>query len=130
MRFVTYAELMQLPKGTIAHAVESDELGQPFVFGGQIGDSDFTRANFLPEQGHASYYGGDKAVLAKWGVGERDWVVHYPTNFGRDGYYETKRMYLVWEQADRAKFAAWLLDPALCAKEQNDDPHVMLKVPR
>jgi hypothetical protein len=42
--------------------------------------------------------------------------------------FDTSRHYLVWEEADRRKFAEWILDPARAAAEQNDRPLALIRV--
>lgn len=127
MKFVTKAELWELPKGTIYQEFGKCGLGPPMVFGGHLNGIDYVEASLLPEENHCDV-GHPPEILARFGLTSADYAIWYPSGFGRNGLFtDAPDCFLVWEQADREQLAAWLLDPAKCAEQMNEDAYAMVK---
>lgn len=119
MKLIDHTELMTMPNGTVYQEFGKTGLGPPMVFGGQLDfGSDYTTANLLPEDNFGSAIGAD----------EDGYFIFYPSGFGRDGFFDPTRHYIVWEEDDRKKIAKWLLDPAKAFDQMNDDPHAIIAV--
>jgi hypothetical protein len=130
MRFITYDELMTMPAGTVYQEYHDGrgQLDPSMVFGGQIGIGlDFTEAMFLPILNFVSSLGD--GYLREHKLDDKLWAVWYPSGFGRNGFFERKGTFLLWEEADRKRYAEWLLDPEKLANEVNDDDIVLVPVP-
>lgn len=127
MKIISFSELMDLPQGIIFQRYEPHYLSDPYIFGGPIGSNDYAEAQFLPVTGDGRYW-NDPSIRKKWDITEDDFVIHQPANFGRNGGYQRKACFLIWEEEDRQRMAAWLLNPEVALRHQNDDPHVMIKV--
>jgi hypothetical protein len=127
MKLVSFTELMGMPEGTIFQGYEEHVLQEPRIFGGPIGEVDFCEACLLPQASFASFW-YDPTIFEKWGISKEDLVINYPSNFGRNGLFLTKSLFLVWEETDCKKMAEWLLDIELRLKEQNGDPKALVKV--
>lgn len=131
MRFISLAELRGMPPGTIYQEYTSrNGLSEPQVFGEAFSPNDYTEADLLPRWGFTSCFGGyEAAILNKLGVAQSVMAVWYPSGFGRNGYYEKEGTFLLWEEADRKRFAEWLLDPEKLANEVNDDDITLVPTP-
>jgi len=130
MKYVTFAELLTYPAGTIFQEFGKNGLSEPQVFGDAVGSTDFTCAQLFPSETGPEVFGGYREqYVNKHGCEDAGWVVYYPGGFGRDGLYEDNRHFVIWEEQDRKKFAEWLLDPEKAAGEMNDDPIAMISVP-
>lgn len=134
MKILTWAEMMTMPPGTIYQDYKPRIVGPVMILGEVMLTNgkpvDYVVATVTPEGSNVSSWGQYEAGLReKYALAlEAEEIVSYPTGFGRDGYFETNRLYLVWEEADRKKIAEWLLDPAKCLAEMNDDPHALVVV--
>jgi len=131
MKHVTFAELLTYPSGTIFQEFGKQGLGEPQVFGGPFSANDFTCAPLFPSETGPEVFGGYRIQYLKMhGCEDAEWLVYYPSGFGRDGLYnDANRYFVIWEKADRRKFAEWLLDPDKAAAEMNDDPMAMIAIP-
>jgi hypothetical protein len=137
MRLITYDELMAMPAGTIYQEYDHErgDLGPPMVFGEPIGSRDekvvdYAEAEFLPTLGFTDQLGHvGKQILQERGLSGAIQAVWYPNGYGRNGYFKREGWFLLWEEADRRRFAEWLLDPEKLADEVNDDEIVLVTVP-
>ena len=139
MKIINWKALMLEPEGTVFQEYSfKNGLGDVQVFGGPNSDrpdnNDFVSASLLPRAIGLEVFGDEDKirVMSKFNLEPtHDWfIISYPIGFGRDGLFETNRFFLVWETADRKKFAEWLLDPTKCAAEMNDDPHALISAER
>ena len=130
MKYVTFAELLASPAGTIFQEFGKQGLSEPQVFGDAFGANDFTCAQLFPSETGPEVFGSYREqYVNKHGCEDAKWLVYYPSGFGRDGLYnDDNRHFVIWEDADRRKFAEWLLNPE-AADEMNDDPMAMISVP-
>lgn len=135
MKILTWAEMMTMPPGTIYQDYKPRIVGDVMIlsevlFGTDRKPIDYVTATITPQGIDPGSWGRyEAAIRAQHKLPDRcDEVVAYPSGFGRDGYYEQNRLYLVWEEADRKKMAEWLLDPQKAMAEMNDDPHAVVVV--
>jgi hypothetical protein len=111
MKIVKWDEFKTLPTGTVFQEYSLHDLGSLSVLGSVIEDIDFVSADLLP----ACFTDGNYS-----GKITDPFVISHPSGFGRDGFFDLeKRTWLVWDEDDRKRLAAWLLGDA--AKDQNDD---------
>lgn len=115
MRIVGWNEFSKLPDGTVYQLIcgsSYPQLGPVSVrhavweYGGK--PSDFVYCEMTPTVLFAYSLGDD----APEGIDDGEEVICHPNGNARDGgggY--SKHRWLVWEDADREKLAAWLLDP-------------------
>jgi hypothetical protein len=101
------------------------------IFGGANPQfSDFVEAPLLPQMNIPAVF--HREGLQHLGIGENDpvEVIFTPSGFGRDGLYQHEgRRWLIWDEADRARLAGWLLDPVKAVREQNDEAHAFVLLP-
>jgi hypothetical protein len=137
MRFIKFDELMTMPAGTIYQKYDSEcgGLGPPLVFGEPIRFRDrkvvnYAEADFLPTLGFTDSLGHlGKQILQERGLLDAIQAVWYPSGYGRNGVFEKSVTFLLWEEADRRRFAEWLLDHEKLANELNDDDVTIAHVP-
>lgn len=128
MRIVDWAEFSTLPPGTIYQQVSPYSLGDLSVVGKVLSHGgqprDFVEENLLPSAMGSEYFG--KGTFEHEGVTFPDGcpIVMWPSHSCRDGMYEFKRRWLIWDEADRKRLAGWLLDPS----KVGDGPEVLLKI--
>lgn len=115
MRIVDWAEFSRLPSGTIYQAIRdaSAHVLGPLSVRYDVWDfrgkpSDFVYCEMTPSVFFAYSLGDD----APTGVDDGEEVICHPAGTARDGggRYDGRR-WLVWEDAERERLAAWLLDP-------------------
>ena len=126
MKLISHAQLLEQPEGTVFQEFGQHGLGPVMLFGGKCGERDYTESYLFPNESSADI-GFPPEVLTKFGVDRRDYIIYYPSGFGRDGMFDDTRVYLIWEQKDRERLAAWLLDPVAAVQHQNDDPYEVVK---
>jgi len=115
MKIVDWEEFSRLPSGTVYQAIRetgAHVLGPLTVRYGVLDwkgkPSDFVYCEMTPAVFFAFSLGDD----APAGVDDGEEVICHPAGTARDGGggYDGRR-WLIWEDRDRAKLAAWLLDP-------------------
>jgi hypothetical protein len=132
MKYIDFKTLLACEDGTIFQEMGRNGLDDPQVFGGACDGIDFVAAPLFAAEAFTESFGGYREkYLAAHGCPNADYVVLYPSGFGRDGLYDLNndRHFVVWELEDRIKFAAWLLDPKVAVAEMNNDPMAMIEIP-
>lgn len=135
MRIVDWAEFQKLPENTIFQEIRGNGgyLGDLMILGEvwmhEENRGDFIEAQLLPA--FASTNELDEEGLRHMGFSKSEHADFFltPTGFGRDGMFEYDRRWLVWDEVDRKRLAAWLLDPATAGAQQNDHAHAFVVVP-
>lgn len=135
MRLVSFAELCEMPEGTIFQEYTPHYLGGLCIFGGAIRNTDgpprdFLVAELLPQCAVGSYWSSSKDKPKLEGGSEVDdngLYIVTPDGYGRWAKFEYDRKFLVWDAEDRRRLATWLFDPMGASQAMNDDePHAII----
>lgn len=98
MRIVNLEELRKQPKGTIYCKYKPCYFSSPKVFGGICGESDFICAELI---GWVKSSGSDEMYNILHDAEKTGGSFDLDTEcFGRDGFFEDKQLYAIYERKD------------------------------
>jgi hypothetical protein len=134
MKLVTLDEFLGLPTGTIFHEYSPHNLGPLMIRGPVRGHipgrpPDFLMAALTPATIFGNYWSDEPEILPDGTESNPNGLyVIVPEGFGGWGLYDRKIQFLVYEDGDRERLAAWILDPNKAVEQMNDDPHQIIDV--